>query len=69
MIDDPPFITVDNQKIYPVNRSLGPESASGSRKEPDPPPFGIVDRVTLSRQAREQSKRLQAQIRAEAQGR
>ena len=53
MIDDTPYIIVDNQIIPPLER-LTPSSSAGD----DPParderPFGVIDRVTISKEARE----------------
>jgi hypothetical protein len=53
MMDDTPYIVVDNQIIPPIER-LSPASSAGD----DPPeqkeqPFGVIDRVTISKEARE----------------
>lgn len=56
MIDDTPYIIVDNQKISPIERSARPHSATAERKGRQEQTFGIVDRVTISREAREKSR-------------
>ena len=53
MTDDTPYIFVDNQKIFPIERSPRPDGASAERKGIEKDAFGVVDRVTISRKARE----------------
>ena len=57
MIDDKPYIIVDNRKISPIERSPQPDSANADRPRREERTFGIVDRVTISREARERSMR------------
>ena len=57
MIDDKLYIIVDNRKISPVERSPQPDSATADRPRREEHTFGIVDRVTISREARERSMR------------
>lgn len=56
MIDDAPYIIVDNRKISPIQRSPRPNSATADRKGREEQTFGVVDRVTISREAREKAK-------------
>lgn len=60
MIDNTPYIIVDNQKIAPIAWSPRPASATDGGPEREARPFGIVDRVTISREARERSRWQQA---------
>ncbi len=55
MIDKTPYIIVDNRKIAPIERSPRPNSATDGRKGPEEQTFGVVDRVTISSEAREKS--------------
>jgi hypothetical protein len=55
MIDNTPYIIVDNQKISPIERAPRSDSPTADRKEPEEHTFGVVDRVTISREAREKS--------------
>jgi hypothetical protein len=52
MNDEPPIILVDNLRLLPVqgisNRDAGPDAGAAHEN----PPFGIVDRVTISHAAR-----------------
>ena len=56
MIDNTPYIIVDNQKISPIERSARPHSPTAERKGREEQAFGVVDRVTISREAREKAK-------------
>ena len=58
-MDKVPYIIVDNLKIPPLERS--PRSGTATRDEagPQETPFGIVDRVTLSREGLEKSRQQQ----------
>lgn len=56
MIDDLPYIIVDNQIIQPISRSPRPDSAAGRTDKEQEQNFGVVDRVTLSREGREKSR-------------
>jgi hypothetical protein len=53
MIDDRPYIIVDNRKIAPIQPSPRVGRPAGDRKKSDEHPFGVVDRVTISNEARE----------------
>lgn len=53
MIDDRPYIIVDNRKIAPIQPAPRAARPAGDRKKPDEHPFGVVDRVTISNEARE----------------
>ncbi|HSO18120.1 MAG TPA: hypothetical protein VLT88_01610 [Desulfosarcina sp.] len=58
MIDDRPYIIVDNRKIAPIAPSTGARRQAGERKKAQDQPFGVVDRVTISDEARVHAKRL-----------
>jgi hypothetical protein len=60
MIDKTPYIIVDNHKIPPIERLQRPAQAAGEEATREGKPFGVVDRVTLSREGREKSLELQA---------
>jgi len=51
-----PYIIVDNQKIAPIERLQGSDAVTEDRSEREAQPFGVVDRVTISREARERAK-------------
>ena len=57
MTDDAPYIIVDNQKIQPISRSPRPGPTAGDTARKQAQNFGVVDRVTLSREGLEKSKR------------
>lgn len=59
MVDTPPYIFVDNQRISPIGWSPRSDSATIERKGPEEQIFGIVDKVTISREAREKSRCLE----------
>ena len=59
MIDDTPHIIVDNRKIAPLRRASSPDPASAERPDRKGRPFGVVDRVTISSEAKEKSRQLQ----------
>lgn len=61
MIDDTPYIIVDNQKIAPIAWTPRAASAADDKPGHEERPFGIVDRVTISKEAREKSRWHQAQ--------
>ena len=65
MINDTPYIIVDNQKIPPIGRSPGPDSATQDRTTQEEQSFGVVDRVTISREAREKARHDQAHAEAD----
>ena len=60
MIKDALYIIVDNQKIPPIERSPRPDSATGGRTRREEQPFGVVDRVTISSEAREKASQYAA---------
>ena len=64
MIDDTPFIIVDNQKLSPIGRAPRPGPATDRRTRQEERPFGVIDRVTISREAREKSMQQPAQPKA-----
>jgi hypothetical protein len=59
MVNETPYIIVDNRKIAPIERSQRPGSATADRPGHQEQPFGVVDRVTISREAQERSRRHQ----------
>jgi hypothetical protein len=67
MIDDTPYIIVDNQKIAPIERSPRVKLKAQDRTQREEQPFGIVDRVTISSEAREIARHLQAHAEASPQ--
>jgi hypothetical protein len=56
MIDDTPYIIVDNQIIPPIERSSPAQSAGDEPPAQKEQPFGVIDRVTISKQARERCR-------------
>lgn len=64
MIDETPYIIVDNQKLSPIGRSPRSGSATGDTAKREEQTFGVVDRVTLSREGREKS--MQKPVHTEA---
>jgi hypothetical protein len=56
--NDIPYIIVDDRKLYPIDRPPGLGHEKTNIKMHKDCPFGIIDRVTISRKARELSKRL-----------
>lgn len=56
MIDDTPYIIVDNRKIQPISRSPRPDSATDKTRQNQEQNFGVVDRVTISREGLEKSR-------------
>ena len=62
MVDITPYIIVDNQKISPDGWSPRSASAATGPNGRESQPFGIVDRVTISKKAREQFKRLETHV-------
>lgn len=65
MIKDSLYIIVDNQKISPIERPPQPDSATGGRTKREEQPFGVVDRVSISSEAREKFRQQQAQPKAD----
>lgn len=64
MIDKTPYIIVDNRKISPIERSPQSTAATGDRHAREGQTFGVVDRVTISNEARVRSRLHQAPIDA-----
>jgi len=56
MIDKTPHIIVDNQIIQPISRSPRPDSVAGDPDRKQEQNFGVVDRVTISREGREKAR-------------
>ena len=57
VVDVTPYIIVDNQRISPVGWFPQPGSAADEREGREEQTFGIVDRITISREAWEKSRR------------
>ena len=57
MIDDRPYIIVDNQRIQPISRSPRPDSVEDETRQKQEQNFGVVDRVTISKEGLEKSRR------------
>lgn len=60
MNDEPPTIIVDDRKLTPISRIARGKSASGKRSDETSVPFGVVDRVTISKAAREKYRESQS---------
>jgi len=60
LVDATPYIIVDNKRVFPIERSAASGSATRKQKESCALEFGIVDRVTISEEAREKSRRYRA---------
>jgi hypothetical protein len=56
MIDDTPYIIVDNQRIQPISRTPRSNPAGGEPQDRQDQNFGVVDRVTISREGREKAR-------------
>ena len=65
MADVTPTIIVDNQRISPVGWSPRTGSATDEPKGREEQTFGVVDRVTISREAREKARLQPAHTEAE----
>ena len=65
MIDDIPFMIVDNQKIAPLRGASKMELVSAEMPNRNDRPFGIVDRVTISKEAMEKYRQLQTPVAAD----
>ena len=48
-----PYIIVNDQRIFPIEWSPRSDSATAERKGQEERTFGVVDRVTISAEARE----------------
>ena len=53
---DGPCIIVDNRRIAPIERLPHWDLAADDRSGREAQPFGVVDQVTISREAREQAR-------------
>jgi hypothetical protein len=62
MDDTIPYIIVDNQRIAPLVREIGIRSSNYLKGGESDPPFGVVDRVTISSEARQRSRLYLEQI-------
>lgn len=51
MLDDTPYIIVDDRRIAPIYRGAISHSGRAELPPEDDRPFGVVDRVTLSQAA------------------
>jgi hypothetical protein len=60
VVEKTPYIIVDNRKLLPINRLQPSQPASNNGPERKETPFGVIDRVTISAEAREKSRRYQA---------
>jgi hypothetical protein len=59
MNDEHPIIIVDNISLLPISRVSHSGMGSGERIINEKPPFGIVDRVTISQAARHAYRQFQ----------
>ncbi|WP_419656685.1 uncharacterized protein Dvar_58060 [Desulfosarcina variabilis str. Montpellier] len=66
MDDTIPYIIVDNQRIAPLVREIGIRSSNYLEGGESDPPFGVVDRVTISSEARQRSRLYLEQILKDA---
>jgi hypothetical protein len=53
---DGPYIVVDNQRITPIERLPHWDAATDDPSGREAQPFGVVDRVSISWEARERAK-------------
>ena len=67
MIDDPPYIIVDNQRLDPIFRSAEIEPPSSKPPDQGEAPFGVVERVTISKAALERYRQYQSAATANPQ--
>ncbi len=49
-LNNVPFILIGNQKVCPIKNARG--AGAYSSRQSDDNPFGVVDRVTISKEAR-----------------
>jgi hypothetical protein len=64
--DVTPFIIVNNQRISPIEWSPQSDLATAERKGNEAQPFGVVDRLTISTEARETYRWYAAQAGTES---
>lgn len=60
MMDDTPYLIVDNQKLSPIGRINRIDPESRSRSTIDRQIFDVIDRVTISKEARQLSEQILA---------
>ena len=60
MIDEPPTIIVDDRKLTPISRIARGPRPYGNRSDETGVPFGVVDRVTISKAARDKYRESQS---------
>lgn len=65
MIDKTPYIIVDNHKIAPIRRASKMNPVSAGRPNREDQPFGVVDRVTISKAGLEKYRQLQGSVDAD----
>ena len=58
--DNTPYIVVDNRKIAPIRRITHKDPLAHGRQSADERPFGVVDRVTISKAAREKLRQMES---------
>jgi len=58
MMDDTPYLIVDNLKLAPVRRISRIGATAYDRPHPPEQPMGIVDRVTISDEARKRAAQM-----------
>jgi len=56
IIDDAPYIILDNRKISPIERLPRSPSMTDNRPTQEEQTFGVIDRVTISEEAREKAR-------------
>jgi hypothetical protein len=66
MIDETSSILVNKRRIAPIRRVSRLNPASGEKPNQEDRPFGVVDRVTISKAALEKNQHLQNQVDAVA---
>ena len=66
MVDETPYIIVDNQKIAPLHRGTRERSAPEVTRESPDQSFGVVDRVTISKAAIRKLKEMKLHHQAES---
>jgi hypothetical protein len=61
MAADGPYIIVDTEQPTPLDQTAKAEPADTERPKAHQPPFGIVDRVTISSEAYKKSRQYRAE--------